>query len=103
MIGFVIRVLSSFTSWIRAVLLTWGIVDGVASHYLYKEEKFFPYQFLRCGRIIANLAGIITPIIPIIWNISDGFYSIYLYKNAHPIEDIPRAARIINGSLLAVM
>jgi len=49
------------------------------------------------------LAGIITPIIPIIWNISDGFYSIYLYKNAHPIEDIPRAARIINGSLLAVM
>jgi hypothetical protein len=101
--GFVLRIFLSFTSWIRAILLTWGVVDGVASNYMYKHEKFFPYQFLRYGRIVANTFGIVNPFIAVVWNIGDGFYSLYLYKNSVPIEDLPRFGRILNGSLLAIV
>lgn len=98
--GFILRMFLSFTSWIRAILLTWGVIDGVASNYFYKEEKFFPYQFLRYARIIANISGIVNPAIPIIWNLGDGFYSLYLYRNQTFLEHTSRYGRIINGSLL---
>lgn len=101
--GFILRIFLSFVSWIKAVLLTWGVVDGFSSSYLYKEEKFFPYQFLRYCRIIANISGILNPTVPIIWNIGDGIYSLFLYKKAEPIEHLPRYGRILNGTLLAVL
>jgi len=100
--GFVVRLLMSFTSWIRAILLSYGIMDGFASNYLYKHEKFFPYQFIRYARIIANFSGIFNPLIPIIWNIGDGIYSLTIYKKRDFVEHIPRYGRIINGGLLAI-
>ncbi len=100
----VFKILTSFTSWIKAILLTWGFLDGMASNYLYKEEKFFPYQFLRYMRIAANLSGVMFPIIPVVWNIGDGMYSLYLYrKKAHPVENLSRYGRILNGTLLAIL
>ena len=101
--GFVLKVFLSFTSGIRAILLSWGVVDGIASNYLYKNEKFFPYQFLRYGRIVANLCGIANPLIAIAWNIGDGCYSLYIYRNSLPVEALPRYGRILNGSLLAMV
>ncbi|OYT42128.1 MAG: hypothetical protein B6U78_02175 [Candidatus Aenigmarchaeota archaeon ex4484_224] len=102
--AFVLRFFVSFVSFIKAVLLTWGFMDGVVSNYLYKEEKFFPYQFLRYGRIAANLSGIINPVIPVIWNIGDGLYSLYIYRNkALPMENVSRYGRILNGALLAIL
>lgn len=101
--GFILRIFLSFTFWIRAILLTWGVVDGVASNYVYKEEKLFPYQFLRYGRIVANMCGLFNIFIAVAWNIGDGFYSLYLYKQAAPVEDLARYGRILNGSLLAVL
>ncbi|HLC58960.1 MAG TPA: hypothetical protein VJH34_00370 [archaeon] len=99
-IGAVIfRVFLSFTGWIRAILLTVGVVDGFASNYFYKEEKFFPYQFLRYGRIVANFSGIINPIVPVVWNIGDGAYSLMMYKNQTKMENAPRYGRILNGVL----
>jgi len=100
--GFILRMFLSFVSWIKAILLTWGVVDGFSSNYLYKEEKFFPCQFLRYCRIIANFSGIFNPAVPIVWNIGDGIYSLLLYKKAQPIERLPRYGRILNGTLLAV-
>jgi len=101
---FIVRFFLSFTSWLRALLLGWGAIDGIASKALYKEEKFFPYQFLRYGRIVANVTGIINPIIPVVWNISDGLYSLYLYKkSALPVENLSRYGRIVNGALLALI
>jgi hypothetical protein len=97
--GLLVRVLTSFVGWIRAILIAWGVLDGIISNYIYKEEKFFPYQFLRYGRIVANLSGIITPVIPLIWNISDGIYSMIIYERAHPVEHLPRLGRVVNGSL----
>jgi hypothetical protein len=97
--GLLIRVLTSFVGWIRAILISWGVIDGIISNYIYKEEKFFPYQFLRYGRIIANISGIISPVIPIIWNISDGIYSMIIYQKAHVVENFPRLGRILNGAL----
>lgn len=97
------KVISSFTSWVRAILLTWGVMDGVASNYFYKEEKLYPNQFLRYARIIANFSGIVVPIVPVIWNIGDGIYSLYLYRRRSvPIEQLTRYGRVLNGSLLAV-
>jgi len=101
--GFLVRVFLSFTSFIKAVLLSWGTIDGIISNYLYKHEKFFPYQFLRYGRIVANLAWVINPIIPIIWNIGDGIYSLHVYSKAEGIENLPRLGRILNGGLLALL
>ena len=102
--AFVVKIMTSFTSWIRAILLSWGLMDGVISNYIYKEEKFFPYQFLRYCRIVANLSGIFNPIIPVIWNIGDGMYSLYLYKNkATPVENLSRYGRILNGALLSML
>lgn len=101
--GFILRVFLSFTSIVRAILLSWGVIDGVASNYIYKEEKFFPYQFLRYGRIVANVCGIVNPFIAVAWNIGDGFYSLHLYRQAAPAEDLARYGRILNGSLLAVI
>lgn len=100
--GFILRMFLSFVSWIKAILLTWGVVDGFSSSYLYKEEKFFPHQFLRYCRIIANISGILNPAVPIIWNIGDGIYSLFLYKKAEPVEHLPRYGRILNGTLLAI-
>jgi hypothetical protein len=100
--GIIFRIFLSFTSWIKALLLTWGVLDGIASNYLYKEEKFFPYQFLRYGRIVANMSGIINPIVPIIWNIGDGAYSLIMYKNHSTIENASRYGRIFNGALQAI-
>jgi hypothetical protein len=97
--GLLVRVLTSFVGWIRAILISWGVLDGIISNYIYKEEKFFPYQFLRYGRIVANLSGIITPVIPLIWNISDGIYSMIIYERAHPVEHLPRLGRVVNGVL----
>jgi len=97
--GFLVKVLMSFVGWIKAILISWGVLDGIISNYIYKEEKFFPYQFLRYGRIIANISGIISPVIPIIWNISDGIYSMILYEKAHPVENLPRLGRVLNGAL----
>jgi hypothetical protein len=97
--GLLIKVLTSFVGWIRAILISWGVIDGIISNYIYKEEKFFPYQFLRYGRIIANISGIISPVIPIIWNISDGIYSMIIYQKAHVVENFPRLGRILNGAL----
>ena len=94
-----VRVVTSFVGWIRAILISWGVLDGIISNYIYKEEKFFPYQFLRYGRIVANLSGIITPVIPLIWNISDGIYSMIIYERAHPVEHLPRLGRVANGAL----
>ena len=100
----VLKILMSFTSWIRAILLTWGFLDGMASNYIYKEEKFFPYQFLRYMRIAANLSGVMFPIIPVVWNIGDGMYSLYLYRRkAHPVENLSRYGRVLNGTLLAIL
>lgn len=101
--GFILKIFLSFTSWIRAILLTWGVIDGIASNYLYKEEKLFPYQFLRYGRIVANMCGIFNPFIAVAWNIGDGIYSLHLYRQAAPAEDLARYGRILNGSLLAVV
>lgn len=101
--GFLVRIYLSFASSIKALLLSFGTMDGILSNYLYKHEKFFPYQFLRYGRICANLAWVISPVIPIVWNISDGLYSLYLYRKAEVIECIPRYGRILNGSLLALL
>jgi len=95
--GLLIRVLTSFVGWVRALLISWGVLDGVVSNYIYKEEKFFPYQFLRYGRIIANISGIISPVIPIVWNISDGIYSMIIYERAHPVENLSRLGRVLNG------
>jgi len=95
--GLLIRVLTSFVGWVRALLISWGVLDGVVSNYIYKEEKFFPYQFLRYGRIIANISGIISPAIPIVWNISDGIYSMIIYERAHPVENLSRLGRVLNG------
>ena len=103
LVGILVRVFFSFTSWIRAILLSVGVLDGVASSYLYKEEKFFPYHFLRYGRIVANMAGIINPMISVAWNIGDGIYSMMLYKNATNLETLPRFGRVLNGALLAVV
>ena len=101
--AFVVRILTSFTSWIRALLLTWGLMDGVVSNYMYREEKFFPYQFLRYGRIVANLSGVFNPIIPVVWNIGDGMVSLYIYqKKATPVENLSRYGRIVNGALLSI-
>jgi len=100
--GFILRMFLSFVSWIRAILLTWGVVDGFSSNYLYKEEKFFPFQFLRYCRIIANFSGILNPAVPIVWNIGDGIYSLLLYKKAETVERLPRYGRILNGTLLAI-
>jgi len=97
--GLLVRVVTSFVGWIRAILISWGVLDGIISNYIYKEEKFFPYQFLRYGRIVANLSGIITPVIPLIWNISDGIYSMIIYERAHPVEHLPRLGRVVNGVL----
>ncbi len=100
----VFKVASSFVGWIKGILITWGVIDGMASNYLYKEEKFFPYQFLRYMRIAANLSGIFNPVIPIVWNVGDGIYSLYLYrKKAKPIENLSRYGRILNGTLLALL
>jgi hypothetical protein len=101
--GFLIRIFSSFVSWIRAIFLTWGVLDGFSSSYLYKEEKLFPYQFLRYCRIIANISGIVNPVIPIFWNIGDGIYSFYLYRDATSLEHLPRLGRILNGALQAIL
>ena len=101
--GFILRIFLSFTSWFRAILLTFGVMDGAASKYLYKEEKTFPNQFLRYGRIVANTSGIFNPFIAVAWNIGDGVYSLYLYKKSAPIEDVPRYMRILNGSLLTMV
>jgi hypothetical protein len=97
--GLLVRVVTSFVGWVRALLISWGVLDGIISNYIYKEEKFFPYQFLRYGRIVANLSGIITPVIPLIWNISDGIYSMIIYERAHPVEHLPRLGRVVNGVL----
>jgi hypothetical protein len=99
LLGLLIRVLTSFIGWTRALLISWGVLDGVVSNYLYKEEKFFPYQFLRYGRIIANISGIISPVIPIVWNISDGICSMIVYEKAHPVENFSRLGRVLNGAL----
>jgi len=101
--GFLVRVFLSFTSLIKAVLLSWGAIDGVVSNYLYKHEKFFPYQFIRYGRIVANLAWVVHPLIPIVWNIGDGIYSLHIYRKAEGIEHLPRYGRILNGGLLALL
>jgi len=97
--GLLVRFTMSFVGWIRALLISWGVLDGIISDYIYKEEKFFPYQFLRYGRIIANISGIISPAIPIIWNISDGIYSMIIYERAHTIENLPRLGRVLNGAM----
>jgi uncharacterized RDD family membrane protein YckC len=97
LVGLLIRIATSFVGWIRAILISWGVLDGVISNYIYKEERFFPYQFLRYGRIIANLSGIISPAIPIIWNISDGIYSMIIYERAHIVENFSRLGRVLNG------
>jgi len=99
LIGLLIRVLTSFVGWVRALLISWGVFDGIVSNYIYREEKFFPYQFLRYGRIIANVSGLVSPVIPIIWNISDGIYSMIIYERAHPVENIPRLGRVLNGAM----
>jgi len=101
--GFLVRVFLSFTSLIKAVLLSWGAIDGIVSNYLYKHEKFFPYQFIRYGRIVANLAWVVNPIIPIVWNIGDGIYSLHIYNKAEGIENLSRYGRILNGGLLALL
>ncbi|MEM0333054.1 MAG: hypothetical protein QXX30_01145 [Candidatus Aenigmatarchaeota archaeon] len=95
--GLAIRIMVSFVGWIRALLISWGVLDGYVSYKMYKEEKTFPYQFIRFGRIIANLSGIISPIIPFVWNVSDGIYSLVLYHRAHPTEQLSRISRIANG------
>ncbi|MCC5994507.1 MAG: hypothetical protein LM587_02870 [Candidatus Aenigmarchaeota archaeon] len=95
--GLLVRVLTSFVSWIKALLISWGVFDGILSNYIYREEKFFPYQFLRYGRIIANLSGIVSPIIPMLWNISDGICSMIIYERAHPVENFSRLGRVLNG------
>jgi len=100
--GFLVRFFLSFVGWIRALLITWGIIDGFASNYIYREEKFFPYQFIRYARIVANFSGIFYPIIPIVWNIGDGIYSMMLYREASSVEDLPRLGRVINGTLQAI-
>ena len=101
--GFLVKVMLSFTGWIRALLMTWGVMDGFASNYIYREESFFPYQFLRYARIIANFSGIINPFIPVFWNIGDGIYSMLIYKDkASSVETLPRLGRILNGTLQAV-
>lgn len=101
--GILVRTFLSFTSWIRALLITWGIIDGMASNYIYREERFFPYQFLRYGRIVANFSGIVTPVIPVVWNIGDGIYSLIIYKRrSQPIEHLPRFGRVINGVFQAM-
>ncbi len=97
--GFIIRIATSFVGWLRAILISWGVLDGIISNYMYKEEKFFPYQFLRYGRIIANLSGIFSPVIPLVWNISDGIYSMIIYEKAHLVENFSRLGRVINGAL----
>ena len=101
--GLLIRILTSFVGWIRALLISWGVLDGVLSNYIYREEKFFPYQFLRYGRIIANLGGIISPVLPIIWNISDGIYSMIIYEKAHPVENLSRLGRVLNGAMFVAL
>jgi hypothetical protein len=101
--GVIVRVFLSFTSWIRAILLSVGVMDGFASSYLYKEEKLFPYHFLRYGRIVANMVGIVNPAVAIAWNIGDGIYSMILYRNASNLETIPRLGRVLNGVLLAAV
>jgi hypothetical protein len=99
LIGLLVKVTLSFVGWIKAILISWGVFDGIISNYIYREEKFFPYQFLRYGRIIANLSGIISPIIPIIWNISDGIYSMIIYDKAHVVENFSRLGRVLNGAM----
>ena len=101
--GLLIKILLSFVGWVKALLISWGILDGVISNYIYKEEKFFPYQFLRYGRIIANLGGIISPVLPIIWNISDGIYSMIIYEKAHPVENLSRLGRVLNGAMFVAL
>lgn len=100
--GVLVKFFLSFTSWIRALLITWGVVDGFASNYIYREEKFFPYQFIRYARIIANFSGIFNPVIPVVWNIGDGIYSMMIYKNASSVENLPRLGRVVNGTLQAI-
>lgn len=100
----VFRFISSFTSWIKAILLTWGVMDGVMSNYLYKHERLHPHQLLRYARIVANFSGIANPLIPVVWNIGDGIYSMYLYRqDSAVLEQIPRYGRVLNGSLLAIL
>ncbi len=101
--GLLIKILLSFVGWVKALLISWGILDGVISNYIYREEKFFPYQFLRYGRIIANLGGIISPVLPIIWNISDGIYSMIIYEKAHPVENLSRLGRVLNGAMFVAL
>ena len=100
--GFLMRLFTVFTSIIRSFLLSYGVMDGFVSNYLYKEEGFFPYQFLRYGRVIANLSGIVNPIVPIVWNIGDGLFSVFTYHRGTLLEHLPRYGRIMNGALLAV-
>jgi len=95
--GIFLKIIVSLVGWVRALLISWGIMDGFISYKLYKEEKFFPYQFVRFGRIVANLGGIVSPIIPFVWNLSDGIYSLVLYYKAHPTEQLSRVSRIANG------
>ncbi|MCS7093712.1 MAG: hypothetical protein RMJ18_00805 [Candidatus Aenigmarchaeota archaeon] len=95
--GLLLKSILSFVSWIRVFLISWGVIDGIVSYKMYKEEKFFPYQFIRFGRIAANLSGVISPIIPFIWNISDGIYSLIIYSRAHPTEHLSRVGRVTNG------
>jgi len=101
--GLGLKILLSFVGWIKAFLVSWGVVDGFISYKMYKEEKFFPYQFIRFGRIVANLSGIISPIIPFLWNVSDGIYSLIIYSKAHPTEQLSRVGRITNGILFLAL
>ena len=99
----IVRTFLSFVGWIKAILISWGILDGVISYGMYKEEKFFPYQFIRFGRIAANLSGIIFPLIPFVWNVADGIYSLIIYERAHPTEHLSRVGRVSNGILLLAL
>jgi len=101
--GVLMRLFLPFVSWIKAAILTYGVIDGVGSNHLYREEKFFPYQFIRYGRIIANLLGVINIAIPICWNIGDGVYSIITYREKHStLEQVPRYGRIVAGLSLTL-
>ncbi|MEM5815246.1 MAG: hypothetical protein QXD89_02035 [Candidatus Aenigmatarchaeota archaeon] len=97
--GILLKIVLSFVSWVKAFLISWGVIDGFVSYKMYKEEKFFPYQFIRFGRIVANLSGIFSPVIPFIWNVSDGVYSLIVYSRAHPTEQLSRVGRITNGMM----
>ena len=99
----VVKIFLSFVGWVRALLISWGMLDGIISYKMYREEKLFPYQFIRFGRIVANLSGIFSPIIPFIWNVADGLYSLIIYERAHPTENLSRVGRISNGILFVAL